>query len=85
MHTPSRHRGRGRAGAAEHEAEPGALCGGGDAKGPKGSGGDEGGGAQGGAGRAWRGPLGQQGVAAPPAARRYSERVFGERRGRAGE
>ena len=85
MHTPSRHRGRGRAGAAEHEAEPGALCGGGDAKGPKK---DlvamkvvE----QGGAGRAWRGPLGQQGVAAPPAARRYSERVFGERRGRAGE
>ena len=37
---------------------------------------------QGGAGQACRGPLGQQGVAAPPAARRYSERVFGERRGR---
>ncbi len=35
---------------------------------------------QGGAGQACRGPLGQQGVAAPPAARRYSERVFGERR-----
>ena len=41
---------------------------------------------QGGAGRAWRGPLGQQGVAAPPAARRYSERGFGDRAaGAAGE